>query len=103
MFNKRYFGERVKKFRLSRGLTHEELAEMLGITHNYVSRIEHGNHMPTVDTIISLLNILGINYSTLMDDSDEDNVLIDSIFTYASRLNNQEVKLITYILSNIKE
>ena len=48
------FGERVKKVRLERGLSQEDLAEQAELHRNYVSQIECGRRN------LSLLNILKI-------------------------------------------
>ena len=42
-------GDRIKTLRLKRGLTQDQLAEMVDITTIYLSRIENGHAKPTLD------------------------------------------------------
>ena len=45
------FGENLKYLRKSKGLTQERLAEILGISHRQLSRIEAGDNFPSVETL----------------------------------------------------
>jgi transcriptional regulator with XRE-family HTH domain len=60
------FGERVRKLRLARGWTQEEMAEHFGIDRAYLSHVERGTKnicLPTMDVLakgfeISLARLL---------------------------------------------
>ncbi|MGJ8633143.1 MAG: helix-turn-helix domain-containing protein [Luteolibacter sp.] len=54
-------GRVVARFRAERGTTQEKLAEAAGLDAGYISLIERGHRMPTVDTIFRLCN--GLNAS----------------------------------------
>lgn len=56
---RRKFAKNLKKIRMSRGLTQEELAEALGINPRYVQLLE-GSKTPNVklDTIEELARVL---------------------------------------------
>ena len=53
-------GRNVKKFRLAKGLTQEELAERSGFGQNYLSGLERGQRNPTVVTLWELAQVLGV-------------------------------------------
>ena len=53
-------GERIKKERISKGLTQAELGSMLGVSKVSVCGYETGTRTPTVDTFLKLIEILGI-------------------------------------------
>ena len=48
------FGEAVRRFRTERGLTQEKLAQASDLTTNYVSDIERGRTMVSLNTILKL-------------------------------------------------
>jgi transcriptional regulator with XRE-family HTH domain len=48
------FGEAVRRLRTDRGLTQEKLAQASDLTTNYVSDIERGRTMVSLNTILKL-------------------------------------------------
>ena len=59
------FGKILRKFRKKSGLTQKQLAEQLGISLKYISRIENGNNGIKTQTLIKYMNILKITPNTL--------------------------------------
>lgn len=53
-------GKRVAEIRRSRGLTQEALAAKLGITVNYVQRVEIGGSNMTIHTLVRWANWLDV-------------------------------------------
>ena len=45
--------------RISAGMTQKDLAEKSGVRQSNISRIENGNCMPTLPTLMALANALG--------------------------------------------
>ena len=60
-------GEIFKEYRLKNGLTQEKIAEKLGISVKYISRIENGIGGVKVETLINYINILGISPNIIFD------------------------------------
>ena len=56
-------GENLKKFRLQRELTQEQLAEQLGVAANTIARIETGNRGISIDLAIELV----VRFETTLD------------------------------------
>lgn len=54
-------GQRLRQQRKKRGLTIEQLAEMIGLSKNYVSLIERGRKLPSMATLIKIVNSLHIS------------------------------------------
>lgn len=52
------FGMRVKELRTLRKLSQEQLAEKVGISPKYMSRIETGQQFPSIDIIVKLAKAL---------------------------------------------
>lgn len=53
------FGEKVRQYRKSRGITQKALAEAAGLTSTYFNRIEKGTRkIPRVETVVALVAAL---------------------------------------------
>ena len=52
--------------RNEKGLSQAKLAEMAGIDRKTVNRIENGHFTPTLETLISLSDALGVSPHSLM-------------------------------------
>lgn len=54
-------GEIFKEYRVKNKLTQEKIAEKLGISVKYISRIENGTGGVKVETLVNYMNILEIS------------------------------------------
>ncbi len=59
-------GWRLQDSRKRQGLTQEGLAERVGITVVYLSKVENGRVRPTLELLDSLCDSLGISLSALL-------------------------------------
>lgn len=59
-------GKRVRARRESLGLTQNELAGELGVTHQHISRIEGGHAVPSLDLLVGLAAKLGTTADWLL-------------------------------------
>ena len=55
------FGKNVRKFRLSRGLSQDALAEKAGLHRTYIGAVERGERNITLINAEKIANALGIN------------------------------------------
>lgn len=62
---KKEFGTKVKRLRLKRGLTQEQLAERIEIAPRTLSGIESGKNFVTSETLGKMLDVLDITSSEL--------------------------------------
>lgn len=60
-------GDTFKEYRLKSKLTQEKVAESLGISVKYISRIENGTGGVKVETLVNYINILGISPNVIFD------------------------------------
>lgn len=60
-------GETFKEYRLKSKLTQEKIAEKLGISVKYISRIENGTGGVKVETLVNYMNILCISPNVIFD------------------------------------
>ncbi len=60
-------GEIFKEYRVKNKLTQEKIAEKLGISVKYISRIENGTGGVKVETLVNYMNILGISPNVIFE------------------------------------
>lgn len=73
---KELLGARIREIRKSRGLTQEQLAEIIDVEQKHVSRIEVGKNYPTIDRLEKIAEALDVSMMTFfdfmhLDDADE--------------------------------
>ena len=61
------FGKRVAELRRNAGYSQEQFAFKCELDRTYVGAIERGEKSPTLNTIIKIVNALGISKSELFD------------------------------------
>ena len=65
-------GERIREERLRLHLTQAQLAESVDISDTYMGAIERGERSLTLDTLVRLVNRLGVTVDYLLADSVAD-------------------------------
>lgn len=65
---KEKIGVRIKELRKSRGLSQEQLAEIIGIEQKHVSRLEVGKSYPTIDRLEKIAIALDVPMGSFFDD-----------------------------------
>lgn len=68
---KTILGKNVKYHRFIKKYTQEQLAELLGVSPNYVGRLERGQHSPSLDKIEKLAKALNIKAFELFVERDD--------------------------------
>jgi len=72
-------GERIREERLRLHLTQAQLAEAVDISDTYMGAIERGERSLTLDTLVRLVNRLGVTVDYLLSDSvsETDNNILE--------------------------
>jgi transcriptional regulator with XRE-family HTH domain len=65
-------GKRIREERLRLKLTQAQLAEDIEISDTYMGAIERGERSLTLDTLVRLVNRLGVTVDYLLSDSVSD-------------------------------
>ena len=60
-------GKLISEKRKEKGITQQQLADMLGVTNKAVSKWENGKSMPDIGIIPELCKVLGVSISTLLN------------------------------------
>ena len=98
-------GARIRYNRVKRHLSQEQLAEKVNSSNVYISYVERGERIPSLDFIIRIANSLGIS---------ADDLLSDYLIVSNSRLQNEElgilfdcsseeIDIITNVMSSLKK
>ncbi len=66
--NSIHFGKRVREYRLSHDMTQEELSEKIDISSNYMSHIERGKTMPSMEIVLRIAEELNVSLDLLFQD-----------------------------------
>jgi transcriptional regulator with XRE-family HTH domain len=61
------FGSRIKQFRTTKGITQEKLAELSGLSRQYLSDVERGTRNISLVNIHKIANALETTLSKLSD------------------------------------
>ena len=78
-------GKNIRKYRLEKKIMQETLAEKTDLSANYIGMIERGEKTPSLSTLVSIANALGVTADMLLSDVVEQSydvktsVLIDKI------------------------
>ena len=67
-------GPKIKKCRLEKKLTQEQLAERLSIGPNYLGQIENGKRGMNLMNIVKIVNELDMSFEYLLSDSSDSNI-----------------------------
>lgn len=59
-------GRNVRRIRIEKGLTQEQLAERAGVSQFYISLLENGGRNPTVVSLWELSQALGVSHVDLV-------------------------------------
>ncbi|HDD05125.1 MAG TPA: XRE family transcriptional regulator [Candidatus Aenigmarchaeota archaeon] len=57
-----FFAKQLKKLRIAKGLSQEQLALLAGLNRTYISKIEKAKRNITLETVQKLASALGIHY-----------------------------------------
>ena len=68
MVDYKLIGQRLKKERAKNGYTQEFCAEKIGITVEYLSKIENGHVKPTIDLFSNLCDLYGADIGIIFND-----------------------------------
>ena len=66
--SKHQFGSKLRTVRERRGITLKQVAGKAGVSESLVSQIERNKVSPSVDTLLSIADVLGIDYEYLFSD-----------------------------------
>ncbi|KRO24669.1 hypothetical protein IV88_GL000799 [Pediococcus argentinicus] len=107
MGNNSNIGSRIKLIRTTLGMTQEELAELSGLSVNYLSRIERTNNQNiTIQKLVSIADSLGVSIMDLIgNDSDVNNrpEYLKVLIKQLNKLDNEDAEQLSHSFLKIVE
>ncbi len=94
------FGKILREYRIKNNLTQDNLAEKLGISIKYISRVENGVSGLKNQTLIKCMNILGITPNVLFQDFISNKKLTKDI-ELANKISSLSDKKKIFILKTL--
>ncbi|MDR3763192.1 MAG: helix-turn-helix transcriptional regulator [Acidobacteriota bacterium] len=102
-------GETIRNFRLQKGMSQGDIEKRTGLLRCYLSRVENGHTVPSLDTLAKIASSLDVPLSQFFVESASDNGssgktlpqlsedevrFLSQIRRYASNLNDSDRKLV---------
>jgi transcriptional regulator with XRE-family HTH domain len=99
-------GETIRNFRLQKGMSQGDIEKRTGLLRCYLSRVENGHTIPSLDTLAKIAGSLemplgqffaessGDNGKNLPQLSEEEVRFLSQIRRYSSNLNDSDRKLV---------
>ena len=69
-------GNRLRRLRLQRGLTQEEMADRCELTKGFISQVERDLASPSIATLTDMLECLGSDLKTFFSDAEADEKIV---------------------------
>lgn len=88
-------GERIRKLRISKGYTQQQLAERMNVTKSLISAYETGFKSPSYSNLISLANIFKVSTDYLLGVKQAEGLDL-------SGLSDEQKTLITRLVQTIQ-
>ena len=104
MVDYKFIGDRIRSIRLKKKLTQAQLAEAVGVGVTHISHIETGNTVPSLQTLIEIINSLDCSADEILC-LEVKNARTDYYAWLADLLEDcsePEVKLITDTVKSLK-
>lgn len=101
MINFKAIGQRIRDERKNRSMTQENLAELLDISTEHLSRIETGSYRPSLILIEKISNILDIDEETLMFGTLVDANLNKELVSKIDSLSKEKKQAVSIIIDLI--
>lgn len=77
-----FLGKRLREIRKSKNISTKTLAAKVGVLDSYIPQLERGSKVPSFDTLICIVNALGVTADELLCDYiDIDREIIPSNIT----------------------
>lgn len=75
-------GKNIRKYRQTKKLRQEDLAELTGLSPNYIGALERGEKIPSLETFLVIVNALNVSADMILCDVvDRGYLMKNSILT----------------------
>lgn len=97
-------GQQIRKSRKARGLSQEQLAEMVNISTTHMSHIETGNTKLSLPVLVDIANALDVRTDDLLERSQYTiGNAVEEIAAMLESCSAQEAKVVVDIVKAVKQ
>lgn len=101
--DKKFFGQKIKNLRKLNHYTQEKLSELIDIDVRQVARIESGESLPSVETLLKMATVLSVTPNDLIyfvnhEETDVKNKLKSDINDILSLAKEEQLILIKKLI-----
>lgn len=77
--NRKLFGQRIRTLRKFRNYTQEKLSEYIDIDVRQVARIEAGESLPSLETLLKIVEVLQVTPNDLLNYTNSDDTAVNQL------------------------
>lgn len=105
MIDYKSIGMRIKKLRLEKKMTQAQLAEIIGVGTTHISHIETGKTIPSLETLVGIINALECSADELLcNEITKARPILNSWLTeLVEDCSDLEIKLISDMVVSMKD
>ena len=98
-------GQRIRKIRKARGISQEQLAEMVGISTTHMSHIETANTKLSLPVFVAIATALEVQTDVLLYDNAKATVtsVTEEVAAVLDRCSAKEARIIVDVVNALKE
>ena len=98
-------GKKIRNLRITNQLSQAELAESIDVSTNYIGQIERGDRKPSLETVVSLCEILHTSLDYVLSDSlsSADDYIIFNIESELTKLSTDEKQYFYQMIASYLE
>jgi transcriptional regulator with XRE-family HTH domain len=86
-------GETIRNFRLQKGMSQGDIEKRTGLLRCYLSRVENGHTIPSLDTLAKIANSMELPLAQFFTDNAGDNNHTKSV----PQLSEEEVRFLSQV------
>ena len=95
-------GERIKQYRILKGLTQEELADRTELSKGFISQVERELTSPSIATLMDILQGLGVSVSEFFNEQQEEQIVFGKE-DYFEKTDTELCNTIQWIIPNAQQ
>ena len=96
-------GEKLRRLRMLRGLTQEELADRCELSKGFISQVERDLASPSIATLTDLLECLGSSLPSFFNDKEADKVVYTAQDMFVKEDGEMLRGSITWLVANAQK
>ena len=99
----RKFGERLAKLREIKGVSAREMSLSIGLSENYINKIENGKSLPSLGVFFEICDYLEISQKDFFDEDTTDPSQVKELITDYKMIDGSVQSSIAKLIKGIAE